>query len=209
MNVLATKISDKFYFGEEKEGYDVRVLNERELRAAAGILFAFAMVAFLNAFLVKSFFLLKLFILTFLLDFIIRILINPQFSPTLILGRIFVQNQRVEYTGAPQKRFAWSLGLGMSFLMFFIVIVYEIRGPLPLTFCLMCLTLLFLETAFGICIGCKIFELVKKQSPQYCPGDVCEIIEREDIQIVKRHQVAILFGFGALMTLLVFAARLS
>lgn len=41
-----------FSFGEQVHGYDIRVFNEREVRAAAGILFVGAMVAFMNAFLV-------------------------------------------------------------------------------------------------------------------------------------------------------------
>ena len=34
-------------FGEEVEGFQVRVLNEREIRAAAGIMFLFAFLALL------------------------------------------------------------------------------------------------------------------------------------------------------------------
>ena len=38
-----------FAYGEKVEGYDVRVLNEREARAAAGILFAVGILSLLNA----------------------------------------------------------------------------------------------------------------------------------------------------------------
>lgn len=38
-------------FGEKVTGYDVPVLNERELRAAAGLLFVAAFYAFMNAWL--------------------------------------------------------------------------------------------------------------------------------------------------------------
>ena len=40
-----------FGFGEAVEGYAVPVLNEREVRASAGILFFFALVSFLNSWL--------------------------------------------------------------------------------------------------------------------------------------------------------------
>jgi hypothetical protein len=42
----------------------------------------------------------------FLTDFIIRVFVNPKFSPTLIIGRLIVSNQVPEYVGAPQKKFA-------------------------------------------------------------------------------------------------------
>jgi hypothetical protein len=35
--------------------------------------------------------------------------------------------------------------------------------------------LLFFESAFGICIGCKIYNLFNKQKAQLCPGGVCEL----------------------------------
>jgi len=42
-------------FGEQVAGYDVRVLNEREIRAAAGILFLLALIAFMHAWLLGNF----------------------------------------------------------------------------------------------------------------------------------------------------------
>ena len=44
-----------FGFGEAVAGYDVPVLNEREVRAAAGILFVFALVSFMNSWLMGNF----------------------------------------------------------------------------------------------------------------------------------------------------------
>jgi hypothetical protein len=42
-------------FGETVEGYDVPVMNEREVRAAAGILLVFAMMTFANAWFMGNF----------------------------------------------------------------------------------------------------------------------------------------------------------
>jgi hypothetical protein len=95
-----------FSFGEKVEGFDVKVLNEREVRASAGILFFFAMISFMNALLLGNFYMTKIFVIIFMVDFFIRIFINPKFSPSLILGRFFVKNQKPEYVGAPQKKFA-------------------------------------------------------------------------------------------------------
>ena len=44
-----------FQFGETVPGYSIAVLNERAVRAAAGILFFFAMVTFMNAMLLGNF----------------------------------------------------------------------------------------------------------------------------------------------------------
>ena len=43
------------YFGNEVEGYDVKVINEREARAGAGILFIFGFLSFLNSFMLGHF----------------------------------------------------------------------------------------------------------------------------------------------------------
>ena len=60
------------YFGEKIDGYEVRVLNEREVRAAAGILFFFAMITFLNSWLTGNFNPTKFFVVVFLIDFFIN-----------------------------------------------------------------------------------------------------------------------------------------
>lgn len=188
------------YFGETVEGYSVPVLNEREARAGAGILFAFGMISFLNAFLIHSFEFTQIFITIFMVDFTVRIFINPQYAPSLILGRLFIQNQTPEYVGASQKRFAWSIGWVLSIVMFFLVVVFEIMTPIKILICVICLILLFSETAFGICLGCIMYHFVYQKNPNYCPGDVCEIREKEEIQKVSKLQIVILTLFLIVVT---------
>ena len=188
---LGNIMNKYIHFGEIVKGYSVPVLNEREARAGAGILFAFGMVSFLNAFLTHSFVFTQIFITLFMLDFIIRILINPNYAPSLILGRIFVQNQTPEYVGATQKRFAWSIGLILSIIMFFLVVVFNVMTPIKIIICIICLILLFSETAFGICLGCVIYHFVYKKNPNYCPANVCEKREKEEIQKISLLQIAI------------------
>jgi len=72
-------MSKVFRFGEEVENYEIPVLNEREIRAAAGILFVWAFLAVVVAITKGNFAILKYFILAFLVDFLIRIFINPKF----------------------------------------------------------------------------------------------------------------------------------
>jgi len=171
-----------FGFGEKMDEYDVPVLNEREVRASAGILFFFAMTAFMNAWLTGNFQITKIFVIAFLIDFTIRILVNPKYSPSIILGRFAVRNQTPEYVGAPQKRFAWSIGLVLAIAMLYLVVINNLIGPINLIICSTCLVLLFFEAAFGICLGCKIYNMVFKQKATLCPGGVCEVSDRKEIQ---------------------------
>jgi hypothetical protein len=191
-----------FQFGENHPDYPVRVLNEREARGAAGIMFAFALVAFMNAWFKGDFTPTKLTIVVFFIDFFIRVLVNPRYSPTLIMARWMVNNQTAEYVGAPQKRFAWGIGLGLATLMVYLVVLNDVRGPINMITCVICLILLFFETAFGICIGCKLFNLFNKEKAQLCPGNVCEIKDREPIQMVELSQGVIAIAYLALLFVL-------
>ena len=94
-------------FGETVEGYNIAVLNEREVRASAGILFLAVFISLVLILSNGNFVPVKYVISLFFTDFLIRIFINPKFSPTLIMGRLIVKNQVPEYVGAQQKKFAW------------------------------------------------------------------------------------------------------
>jgi hypothetical protein len=103
-------------FGEDVPGYNIPVLNEREIRAAAGILF---------------------------------------------------------------------------------LMMFTITGLI----CLICLIFLFFESAFGICIGCKFYSLIYKEKAQYCPGEVCELKDRQPIQKTSWTQILIVLAFAAFIVL--------
>ncbi len=168
-------MSSVFAFGEQIDGYPVRVLNERAVRAGAGILFFFAIVAFMNAFLLGNFQPTRVFVVAFLVDFGIRIFVNPRYAPSLIIGQWVVRKQQPEYVGAPQKRFAWAIGFVLALGMFYLMVLNNVIGPINMLVCATCLLLLFFETAFGICIGCKLYNLLNKKQAQLCPGGVCEV----------------------------------
>lgn len=160
-------------FGESIIGYDVKVINERVARAGAGILFVLGLVTFINSFLTHDFALAQVVITLFMFDFFIRVFINPKFAPSLILGYFFVRKQAPEYVGASQKRFAWGIGFVLALIMFSIVVIAEIMTPIKLIICILCLVLLFAESAFGICLGCKIYHMLNKET-MYCAGG-CEV----------------------------------
>jgi len=170
-----TAMNKLFAFGDHIDGYEIPVLNEREVRASAGILFFLAVIAFMNAWLVGDFRFTRVFVTAFLIDFTIRIFINPKYAPSLVLGRFMVRNQVPEYVGAPQKRFAWAIGWTLALAMVFLVVINRVIGPINLIICSTCLLLMFFETAFGICIGCKIYNLFSSKQAQLCPGGACEV----------------------------------
>lgn len=184
-------------------GYNIPVLNEREIRAAAGILFLATFTSLMFILFRENFVPIKYVITLFLIDFIIRVLINPGFSPTLILGRLMVRNQTPEYVGAPAKKFAWIIGVVLSAAMFVFFIIINAYSPITGIICLICLIFLFFESAFGICLGCMFYPLFFKDKAQYCPGEVCDIKNKQDIQKTSKTQLLILLAFIAFTFLIV------
>jgi hypothetical protein len=182
-------------FGETVEGYNIPVLNEREIRASAGILFAFLVICVMTAILKQEFLLLKYFIVIFLTDFIIRLFISPKYSPTLIIGRLIVSRQNPEYVGAAQKKFAWYIGLFLAVVMFYLSIVLNSFSPITGIICLICQIFLLFESAFGICLGCLVFHWFKKEKAQYCPGEICDVKAKQEIQKTSMAQFLVVIGF--------------
>ena len=193
-----------FKFGEDVEGFDIPVLNEREIRASAGLLFLMMIISIMTVILKGDFLLLKYAIVIFLADFLIRVFVNPKFSPTLIIGRLIVRNQVPEYVGAQQKKFAWIIGLVLAVIMFILIIVVNTYSPITGLICLICLIFLFFESAFGICLGCKFYSMIYKEKAQYCPGEVCDVNSKQDIQKTSKAQIFIVLGFIIFIVLTVF-----
>ncbi len=160
---------------------DYPVLNDRGVRAGAGIMLVLGISAFVAALFTQTFWPLQILIVLFLIEFSIRIFLNPKYAPISALGELIVSNQRPDYSGAIQKQFAWWLGFLMALSMFFVVIVFGVRGAVPFAFCSVCLLLFWLETSFGICVGCKLYGLFRRfgmfqdQAKPVCPGGACTI----------------------------------
>lgn len=183
-----------FQFGDMRPEYGIPVLNERAVRASAGILFFFAIVSFMNAWLMGNFQPTRVFVVSFLLDFTIRLFVNPRFAPSLILGQWAVRKQQPEYVGAPQKRFAWAIGFVLALTMLYLVVLKNVVGPINLLVCALCLILLFFEAAFGICIGCKVYNLFNTEKAQLCPGGICEV-PSDQVPSATLAQIAIVTTF--------------
>ena len=182
-------------FGEDVKGYSVPVLNEREIRASAGILFLGTFISLILILTNNNFVPAKYFITFFLSDLLIRVFISPRFSPSLIIGRLIVRNQVPEYVGARQKKFAWMIGIVLASLMFIFLVAVNSYSPITGFTCLICLVFLFFESAFGICLGCKVYSLFYKEKAQYCPGEVCDKKSRQNIQKTSITQLLIVIAF--------------
>ena len=184
-------------FGETVEGYNIPVLNEREIRASAGILFIFMFFSWMLVIFKESFFLIKFFNTIFLTDFIIRVMISPRYSPSLIIGRLIVGGQTPEYVGAAQKKFAWTIGLVLATIIFLLLVVMNSTSFITGIICQICLIFLFFEAVFGICLGCKFYPMFHKEKTQYCPGEICAVKAKQEIQKTSLLQIGVVIGFFA------------
>lgn len=187
-------MNNPFQFGETVEGYPVRVVNERTVRAAAGLLFFPAVVSFMNALLTANYQPTRLFVIVFLIDMTLRML-NPRWAPSMIVGGWIVRHQAPEWVGAPQKRFAWGLGLLLGAAMLYLMVLNRFMGPVNMLVCASCLTLMFFETAFGICLGCKLYNVFNREKAQLCPGGVCEVPAQQKGWGIALPQAAVLVLF--------------
>lgn len=172
-------------FGEYLDGKSFKVLDERQMRGSAGIMLFIAVIASINGFILKNYSVLPYLTGFLLFNFAIGIFINPKFSPTVLLAKLFTYKQSPMPIGAVQKKFAWSLGLGLTTAIFTLsfYLLNDVKYFEPVCMmCLICILLLYLETAFGICVGCKLYFLAikakllpKPTERPNCMGDSCEV----------------------------------
>lgn len=191
-------------FGETVPGYSIPVLNEREVRAAAGILFLFTFLSLMFILFKGNFLLIKYVITVFLIDFLIRVFVSPRYAPTLVIARLIVRKQTPEYVGAAQKKFAWIIGVALSAAMFVLMVLVNSYSIITGLICLVCLIFLFFESVFGICLGCIFYNMVYKEKAQHCPGEICEVKDRHEIQKVNAVQLLVVLGMIVLVVLLTF-----
>ncbi len=158
-------------------------------------MFISVMIAIFN----QSLVMLKYFVVAFLIDFIIRVFINPKFSPSLTLGRMIVFNQTPDYVGAKQKKFAWIIGICLGTTMFVLLNILNSYSIITGLLCLICLIFMFFESSFGICLGCLVYRLIYREKAQYCPGEVCERKDRTDIQKTNFTQIFIVLIYAGLI----------
>lgn len=175
-----------FSFGEYIDGKPYKVLDERKMRASSGIMFLFGLFASINGIILSRYVFIPYIMGGFVLNFMVGLFINPKYSPTVLLASIFVWRQSPLSIGAVQKKFAWSLGLALSGTIFVLSLFLQSDSsyfePVCML-CIICLILLYLETAFGICLGCRLYQLAvaikllpKPKVRPNCMGDSCTTV---------------------------------
>jgi len=178
-------------YGMKVPGYDVGMVNEREVRAGAGILFVIGFLVLNNAVMLgHSGIGPKFFVSYFAFDMLVRI-INPFYAPSLILGRLFIRNQEPEYIAAKQKRLAWLIGFLIAIPMVFAFVITPYVSIAKIFVCLFCLSLLLMETSFGFCLGCFVYRKIFFVETVYCTGG-CKFTFKEEIQKFNPAQIIIL-----------------
>jgi len=85
--------------------------------------------------------------------------------------------------------------LVLATIMFFLMVVVNSYSFITGIICLICLTFLFFESVFGICLGCLFYHWFKKEKMQYCPGEICDLKARQEIQKTSFLQISIVIGF--------------
>jgi hypothetical protein len=138
------------------------VVNENEVRAAAGVTMVIGAVAFAYAYFAKQYVPLQVAASVFLAEFLTRVTAGLRSSPIGLVARALTLGRPPEWVSAKPKRFAWTLGLGMAFAMT-VITNSGIRGALARTMCLICLTLMWVESALGVCLGCRIYGLLLRR----------------------------------------------
>jgi hypothetical protein len=175
-------------FGEHLEGLTVdgkriraAVFNEVQVRAAAGLTLVIGAVAFCYAYFDQQFVPLRVVATFYFVDFLIRVTAGLRYSPTGFVAGLLTSRRPPEWVSAKPKRFAWTLGMTMSGAMAIITNI-PIQGYLPRTICLICLTLMWMEAALGLCLGCEIHAYLvrrgwRRDDPAYeiCAGGACEV----------------------------------
>ncbi len=181
-----------FQFGQNIPEYDFKVINERDARASAGIMFLLGMLSLFSFILTKNLFWANLFTITFIVEFLVRVFVNPLYAPYMVLGSLIVSNQEPDWVEASPKKFAWVLGVILGIIMSYFIL-FDILTPARLLTCLLCLFLLYMESIFGICLGCILYKRLNIKLYK-CPGGVCEVPKAR-----KSHK-------GSYLTLLVYMA---
>ena len=172
--------------GLAADGRELRsgVFNENEVRAAAGLTMVTGAVAFVYAYFDKNYLPLQAVATFFFVEFLIRVAFGLRYSPAGVAARFLTRRQPPDWVSAKPKRFASTLGLALSLAMT-IITNSGVRGLLPRTICLVCLTLMWAESVLGVCMGCEIHGFLvrrgwakKDEAYEICAHGACEVPAR-------------------------------
>ena len=92
------------------------VVNENEVRAAAGLTMVIGAVAFSYAYFAKQYVPLQVAASLFFAEFLIRLTVGLRYSPVGIVALSMTRGRPPEWVSAKPKRFAWTIGLGAAII---------------------------------------------------------------------------------------------
>lgn len=95
-------------------------------------------------------------------------------SITSQLGVLFTYRQTPIYQTMQPKIFAWTIGLVLAVLCQ-ISLYYTVMQSVAFYFLAACLLFMWLESACGICVGCKIFGILSRMGLISKVCEVCHI----------------------------------
>jgi Domain of unknown function (DUF4395) len=183
---MSKRLTDDILEGRTFDGARVLapVVDEHLVRAAAGTTMALGAVAFAYAYFEKVYWPLQVLATLFFVEFLARLTVGIARSPVGLLSGWMTQRQPPDWVSAKPKRFAWTLGLVMSGAMA-IITNYGVRGWLPRSICLICLTLMWLESVLGLCLGCEIYGVLIRRgwvrqddAFEICTHGACQVTSR-------------------------------
>ena len=99
---------------------------------------------------------------------------TSHFSFTSMLGVLFTRRQTPIYQPMRPKIFAWFIGLVLAILCQ-ISLYYTVMQSIAFYFLAACLLFMWLESVCGICVGCKIYNLFVRMGLVEKVCDVCHI----------------------------------
>ena len=149
-------------FGQRVSGLQAPAFDENRVRAAAGVTMVAGAVAFVFAYFDHQYIPLQMASTFFFVEFLTRLTLGIRNSPVGVVAGLMTSRHAPEWVSAKPKRFAWTLGLGMAFSMM-VITNSGVRGTLPRTICAICLTLMWMESVLGLCLGCKIHALLVRR----------------------------------------------
>lgn len=162
--------------GQWVEGLEVPVVNERAVRASAGILFLGGFSTWLWGAISGDLQPMRVFGTVFAIEMMLRLFVGTGFTPTLLLGTLMTRTQRPEWVNARSKLLAWGVGLGLPLAGCVSLGWLGLPTIVAQLICGICLLLLYLETAFGFCLGCVVAQRFSRRKPDLCAGDTCTYI---------------------------------
>lgn len=165
-------------------------VNETAIRVGASIMFTLGLFTFLSVYYAGKYNLALIMVGFFWVDFLLKV-INPQFSPIAQIAKFLVRHKDPVWVGAIQKRFARTIGLILSSIVFsaliYRVIIREDLSHIaealsrPMYICMVCLIFMWLEASLWLCVWCRIFSFLVKHKflrnsdHQTCPDDQCSL----------------------------------